>query len=336
MTGLERTIKFINHEKVDRPPIHPIIMLFAANYAGIPYSKFVLEAPCKVEAMIKCADDFGLDWVTVMSDPYCEAEDFGLPVEYVYDNLPKNTDYLIKDILDVDKLRVPDIYNSKRISNRIREVELFSKAVGDKYFIVGWAEGACAEYSDLRGLSEMCIDFFEYEDEINRAMDVILETTIKSAQAQIKVGAHCIGIGDAVCSQIGPKFYKMFGFEREKALVSAIHDAGGLAKLHICGDTTDILPDMIATGADIIDVDHLVIDMSKFIGLLGKTQVLSGNSDPVEIVYRGNRDLMAHSIKVCMEQTKGRGIISAGCEIPVQTTVENFMTYCNLAREQVL
>ena len=336
MTGLERTFKFINHEKVDRPPLHPIIMLFAANYAGIPYSKFVLEAPCKAKAMIKCADDFGLDWVTVMSDPYCEADDFGLPVEYVYDNLPKHTDYLIKDIEDINKLTVPDPYTSKRMSNRIKEVEIMSKEVGDKYFVLGWAEGSCAEYSDLRGLSEMCIDFFEYEKELNIAMDIILETTIKSAQAQVKAGAHCIGIGDAVCSQIGPKFYKMFGFEREKALVSAIQDTGALVKLHICGDTTDILPDMIATGANIVDVDHMMADMSRFVPLLSDKQVLSGNSDPVEIIYRGNKDIMEHSVKVCMEQTCGRGIISAGCEIPIQTTIENFHTYCGIAHNQKL
>jgi len=331
MNSLQRTLNFIEHKNVDRPPLHPIIMLFAAKYANVPYSEFCLNAPSKASAMIKCAKDFGLDWVTVMSDPYCEAEAFGLEVEYPYDELPKHKSYLIKDINQINDMTVPDCYTSRRMANRIKEVEEMSREVGNELFIVGWAEGACAEYADLRGLAEMCIDFFEYEDEINKALDIILETTINLAVAQIKAGAHCIGIGDAVCSQIGPTFYKKFAFEREKALVSAIHNAGGLAKLHICGDTTSILPDMIKTGANIIDVDHLVIDMSPFVDLLGANQVLCGNSDPVEVIYRGSKNDMAFSIKKCKDQTKGKGIISAGCEIPPNTTIENFKTYCDLA-----
>ncbi|MHB9126235.1 MAG: hypothetical protein ACYC4F_09845 [Armatimonadota bacterium] len=62
MTSLERTLNSIDGKPVDRPPFHPIIMQVAAKYAGIKYR------------------DFCLDWVTVMSDPYVEAEAFGLRV----------------------------------------------------------------------------------------------------------------------------------------------------------------------------------------------------------------------------------------------------------------
>ena len=331
MTGLERTINYIEHKKTDRPPLHPILMLWAAKYAHIPYSDFVLKAEKKAEGMIKCADDFDLDWCTVMSDPYCEAEGFGLPVVYPYNDLPKHTDYLIKEIKDFEKLTPLNPYENRRLINRINEIKELSKKVGDKYFIVGWAEGSLAEYADLRGLAEMCIDFYDWEDEMNKALDIILETSIKEAEAEIDAGAHCIGIGDAVCSQIGPKFYKKFGFEREKILIDAIHAKGAYAKLHICGDTTKILPDMIKTGANIIDVDHLVKDMSPFVPLLGEDQVLCGNSDPVEIVYRGDKSLMKKSMLGCQKQFGNLGITSAGCEIPPNTTVENFKTYCELA-----
>ena len=331
MTGLERTTDFINHKKTDRPPLHPILMLWAAKYSCIPYSEFVLNAPSKAKAMIKAADDFGLDWCTVMSDPYCEAEGFGLPVTYPFDDLPKHTDYLIKDMNDINRLKPLNPYENRRTLNRIKEVEELYKYAGDRYFIVGWAEGSLAEYADLRGLAEMCLDFYDYEKEMNTALDIILETSIEEAKAEIKAGAHCIGIGDAVCSQIGPKFYREFGFEREKILIDAIHSEGAYAKLHICGDTTKILPDMIKTGADIIDVDHLVSDMSTFVPLLGDTQVLCGNSDPVEIVYRGNEEEMKKSMLLCHRQTQGLGITSAGCEIPPNTSLETFRTYCNLA-----
>ncbi len=63
-------------------------------------------------------------------------------------------------------------------------------------------------------------------------------------------------------------FYNEFALEERKILVDHIHSKGALAKLHICGDTSSILPGMISTGADIIDVDHLVPSMSDFASLL--------------------------------------------------------------------
>jgi MtaA/CmuA family methyltransferase len=164
-------------------------------------------------------------------------------------------------------------------------------------------------------------------------MDLLLENAMRFASAQIQAGAHCIGIGDAACSQIGPAFYKSFVFERQKQLVDYVQSNGAIAKLHICGDTTSILPDLIATGAKIIDVDHLVRDMSRFTHLLGPDQVLSGNSDPVEVVMRGTKEYITSSVKECCRQTGGRGIVSAGCEIPRQTPPENFKAYCEAARQ---
>ena len=41
----------------------------------------------------------------------------------------------------------------------------------------------------------------------------------------------------------------------EQRIFAAVHEAGAVARLHICGDTNRIVPDMVATGADIVDLD---------------------------------------------------------------------------------
>ncbi len=144
---------------------------------------------------------------------------------------------------------------------------------------------------------------------------------------QIKAGAHCIGIGDAFCSQIGPELYNEFAFKREKILVDHIHNEGALAKLHICGDTSSILPGMINTGADIIDVDHLVSSMSGFAPLLTQNQVFSGKSDPVTVIQDGNEEKILHSVQNDFRDSGKRCIVSAGCEITPGTTAENMKTF---------
>ena len=213
MNGLERTLKFIAGEKVDRIPFHPIIMRWTAKYAGINYRDFCTVPAAKTDSSIKCANDFEMDWVTVLSDPWAEASAFGIEVEYPEDNLPLAKSGYLSDAITASKLSKYDPLRNFRCSNRIEEIRLYSKKASDK-FIVGWIEGPVAEYVDLRGASEASMDFLVEPEAVEKTMDLIVDCAMDFINLQIKAGAHCIGIGDAFCSQIGPELYYQYAFNR--------------------------------------------------------------------------------------------------------------------------
>lgn len=327
MTGLERTLSFIKGKPVDYPPFHPIIMRWAAKYAGIKYRDFCLDPLSKCRAMILCARDFNIDWVTVMSDPWAEASAFGIQIEYPEDNLPVDTGGHFPDAVATSRIRQFNPLVNLRCSNRLMEIREFRRQGGNELFIVGWVEGPVAEYVDLRKASDASIDFLIDPESVGKAMDTIVESTVGFITLQIKEGAHCIGIGDAFCSQIGPDLYRSFAFNRQKKLVDHIHSLGAIAKLHICGNTETILPLMISTGADIIDIDHLVPSMSEFASLLRKDQVFSGKADPVSIIQDGTPEIIKQTVTDNLKQAAGRCIISAGCEITPGTTIENMKAF---------
>ena len=327
MNSLQRTQDFINGLTVDRPPFHPILMRLTAKYAGVKYRDFCLSYQHKCDANIRCATDFAYDWVNVMSDPYSEASAYGTKLHYPEDNLPQVTEFLVKEISDIDKLRVVRVQDHDRLKGRVAEIREFNRQVGQKQFICGWVEGPLAAYCDVRDVSLACMDLYEEPEKIRKALDIMTETAIGFITEQVKAGAHCIGIGDAVCSLISPELYKEFVFPLEKALIDHTHSLNAKVKLHICGNTTAILPDMIKTGADIVDIDHLVESLGDFIDLFSAKQVPSGNSDPVTIIRDGNKKTIEDSVLQCYKATKGRGIVSAGCEVPPDTTVENMKIY---------
>jgi MtaA/CmuA family methyltransferase len=327
MTGLQRTLAFINGEHSDHTPFHPIIMRWAAKYAGVRYREFCTEPSAKCYSMIKCARDFGIDWVTVLSDPWAEASAFGIKVEYPEDNLPIDTGGHLPDAISASALEKYDPLKNERCRNRLKEIGEFKKQVGDELFIVGWVEGPVAEYVDLRRASDASLDFLLEQESVEKTMDTIIECSLEFITLQVKEGAHCIGIGDAFCSQIGPDLYNIFAFNRQKKLVNHIHKLGAIAKLHICGDTTTILPLMIATGADIIDIDHLVSNMSDFVSLLSPGQVFCGKADPVTIIQDGTHEKIERSVIEDLRQSGGRCIVSAGCEITPGTTVDNMRAF---------
>ena len=327
MTGLERTIAFINGKPVDRPPFHPIIMRWAAKYSGVKYREFCTIPSSKCRAMIHCAKDFDIDWVTVMSDPWAEASAFGIQIEYPEDSLPVDIGGHPESAEAASRLLKYNPLLNTRCKGRIKEIDEYTKQLNNEYFIVGWVEGAIAEYIDLRGATNGSMDFFIDPVSMEKALDVIVESSLEFITLQVKAGAHCIGIGDSFCSQIGPSLYKKFAFEREKTLVKHIHNSGALAKLHICGNTSAILPDMIATGADIIDIDHLVPSMKGYADLLGYNQVLSGKADPVNIIENGTPEEILTVVADDFRMANGRCIISAGCEITPGTSIENMNAF---------
>lgn len=331
MNSLQRTQDFINGLTVDRPPFHPILMRFAAKYTGVKYKDFCLNYKDKCETNIKCATDFSSDWVNVMSDPYAEASAYGTKLFYPENNLPQVTEYLIKEISNIDNLSVIKVKDHIRLKARVDEIREFNKLVGKTQFICGWVEGPLAAYCDIRDLSAACMDMYEHPEKVKLALNIMTESAVGFITAQVKAGAHCIGIGDAVCSLISPELYQEFIFPLEKALIDHTHSLNARVKLHICGNTTAILPDMIRTGADIVDIDHLVSSMGNLIDLFSSKQVPSGNSDPVSIIRDGTKETILESVIQCYKATNGRGIVSAGCEIPPDTSIENFSAYCDAA-----
>lgn len=301
-------------------------MRWAARQAGVSYKDFCLNPESKCNAMLMVADRFAADWVTTLSDPYCEAEAFGLEVEYPEDDLPLDRGGHFPDaITAASKLEPYNPLDHRRCRNRIREIEIYRQTCGDQLFILGWVEGPVAEYADLRGVSEAALDLYDEPEAVGRAMDIITEAALEFITLQIRAGAHGIGIGDAFCSQIGPALYRQFAFEREKRMVEHIHAEGALAKLHICGNTQGLIPDMLRTGADIIDIDHLVPSMAPFAAGLAAGQVFSGACDPVSVVERGTPESVQDAVRDHVQQANGRCIVSAGCEITPDTSAEQML-----------
>jgi MtaA/CmuA family methyltransferase len=331
MNSLQRTQDFIEGRSVDRPPFHPILMRLAAKYARVKYRDFCLDYQTKCEVNILCSKDFGYDWVNVMSDPYSEASAYGTKLTYPENNLPQVTELLVQTIDDIDRLKVIKVPDHERMITRVNEIREFSRLVGNTQFICGWVEGPLAAYCDVRDLSAACLDMYENPEKLKLALNIMTESAIGYITEQVKAGAHCIGIGDAVCSLISPDLYQEFVFPLEKALIDHTHSLNARVKLHICGNTTGILPDMIKTGADIVDIDHLVTNMADFIPLFSEKQVPSGNSNPVSVIRDGNKDTITESVVECYRITNRRGIVSAGCEIPPDTTVENMVIYRDAA-----
>jgi len=308
-----------------RPPERPlnfdIMMTFAAHHAGLRMSDYYLDYRALTEANYRVVEDFDIDIVQAISDPYREAADLGSDVEFPEDDQPLLTDPLLTDLRRFGSLRLVDPGEGSRMSDRLMALQDFCSRVGGELPIMGWVEGALAEAADLRGVSTIMIDVSERPGWVEELLEFCTLQEIWFAQAQIDAGADVIGIGDAVASLISPAMYERFALPYQQRIVDAIHAKGALARLHICGRTTHLLPQMARTGVDIIDVDSMV-PFEVAVERLAPA-IVCGNINPVTVMLQGTPDQVISSTLDCRVKGGTRFISMAGCEVPDATPPAN-------------
>lgn len=321
MNAMERLRATLAGEQPERPLNFDVMMTFAAHHAGHRLSEYYLDHRALVAANLAVVEDFGIDILQAISDPYREAADLGSPVEFPEDGLPILTHPLLAERSDLSRLAVVDPAVGRRMSDRVAAVAEYARQVGGEIPVLGWVEGALAEAADLRGVSTLMTDLYDDPEWVLELIERCLAQATAFALAQVDAGADIIGIGDAIASQISPRMYRRYALPYEQRLIAAIHERGALARLHICGDTAKLMADAATTGADIIDVDWMVPMADAAAAYAGLSPC--GNFDPVAVMLQGTPDDVFAATMACRAQAGPRFISMAGCEIPDGTPPEN-------------
>ena len=331
MTGYERYLGVLKGTPGDILPRLPILMGFAARFIGSNYAAFASDYRVLAEANRRCVEFFDFDQVSAISDPYRETEGFGAAIEYVADGVPRCVKPPLEDSKDFAQLKRPDPRRSTRMLDRVRAIEEMRKFAHRRYSILGWVEGPAAEAADLRGVTNFLMDLVMEPAYAGDLMDRCVEVGIEFARAQIEAGADTVGVGDAIASQVSADLFGAMIAPREQRLFDGIHQAGGLVRLHICGNTTHLLPHFAGLHADIVDLDWQV-SMRDARALLGP-KVLAGNLDPVSAVLRSTPEQIRRAVLDVYRAVGNPYMVGAGCEIPVGTPPENLKALCSpLAR----
>jgi MtaA/CmuA family methyltransferase len=306
-----------------RPPFHPILMHFAARYAGYTYGEFASDFKALVESNLRCREAFGMDAVGLISDPYRETAAFGAKVSFPDEQVPRCMEILINSIEDIALLKNPDVYKKERTLDRIKAGEALRKQVGPDVPVIGWVEGPLAESCDLAGVNEVLLKIFMEPDFVKRLIDKIMPTAKDFARAQVEAGCDIIGVGDAICSQVDVENYREFVKEMHQELIEYIQSLGAKVKLHICGNITHLLDDIREVKPDIVDIDWMV-NMDYASDTLGSDIIRCGNLDPVSVIQDLSPEEIRNKTEYLCQKEEGRPFIfSGGCEITVNTPEEH-------------
>lgn len=334
MTGRQRVQNVLRGAPVDRAPMLPIVHTGLASVFGVPLGQFLTHAEIMAQVMVDGCRRFGLDGVQLSMGVTGEAEALGASVEQPTDGGPVLKQHLLADLGNLAALRRVDPTMGGRMPMFYAAVERVVSEIGDEAFVLPTLRGPLLAASQLRGVQEILMDMLDQPQTVERVLDFTAETALRLGRWLLASGAHGLALGEATCSPnfISPSFYRRFVLPRHRQLVRDLKAAGwGAVGLHICGDTTAIIEDIIPTGVDFMDLDYQV-PAEKALALVRDRIAVRGNLDPSADFRFGQAEQMRAKVIALRHQVIGsRWILSSGCDIPPGTPAENLAAFAQAA-----
>lgn len=144
-------------------------------------------------------------------------------------------------------------------------------------------------------------------------------------------------LSDPIASEflISAKAFREFVFPYTKELMDYVHGKGLGMGYHVCGETNNILEDMVDTGCDVLSFDTQV-DLADAKKRVGDRVTICGNIDVIHTLFEGTPADAEESVKEQLHQAydspKGF-ILSVSCDIPVEAPLENIDMVMDAARK---
>ncbi len=353
MTSVERTWTVLRGGIPDRVPVDLHNFMMTAHASGLPFPEYFQSGEAMAEGQLKAWREFGHDVLLIENGTAALAEACGCQVEYMTESAPVCHGPAIKSLDELDKLTVPDPYKAHPLKENLKATRIVAQEIGRQAFIIGRADqGPFSLASMILGMDvflyylalsqkrprggEPADKNIELQRQLHRLLEFSLEVTTRYALAQIEQGAHLTSIGESlsgpdVCS---PKTYKEFEWGYAKKMVEQLKARDILLAYHICGDATAIVPDMVETGAAVLELDYKC-DMPKIKAATQGRAAILGPIDPSGVMAMGAPDLVTQKCQEALEILAPGGglILGPGCALSPLTPPENIHAMVEAAKK---
>jgi MtaA/CmuA family methyltransferase len=291
---------------------------------------YTLDPRCLADAVTGYYDRFRPDAVWLSADTWVTAEAMGATVAFPGPNQPLagSGEPRVRTAADIDRIPPPDTTRQGRWPLMIEALRRVKDALGDRAFVVACFDQypfslACA----LMGIETVMTRLIDDPPMIAALMDRCSEYTAAYAIALGQAGADMLSGGDSPAGLIGPRLYRDAALPFERRVIERVKSRVTVpVSLHICGNAMPILADMATSGADVLELDHMV-DITAACRTVGPEIAIWGNLDPVGLlvqagpveIRRAVDDLLARAA-TCGHK---RLVVSSGCTLAPDTPPEN-------------
>ena len=306
--------------------VFPINSLPGYQLVDAGIDRIVLDADTKLEACQRYYDLIDSDILFFFSDIVIQAEAMGATINLSATAMPS----IAAPAKSID---TPTPFNHPRMKANGRVTRLLKTRFPQKQMST-IVYGPFTVAGQLVGEQTLLKNVVHDPQGIRSILEKTLKTAMDYANYLLTAGADILWISDPLAALLSPKDFWTFAGDPLAAVFSRFSSIPSI--IHICGDISAVLPQVIQTGVSAISFDQCM-DLLVVEDEVPDHITIIGNVDPSETIEQGRLDQIEAAVIDLANLMGGKSnyVMSSGCALPPLTPIENIQVFTQTARKHL-
>ena len=325
--------------ELKKPPRVPVTLIgggaWAVHRLGKTFGAIKNDPRQIADAFIQFYDQFGNDLLWTGSNFLNYPIHFlGCPIKDDSSDRPGLEGTVIKSLDEVSKLSIEKVIQNPTMQAIIRSHHLVADAIGKKTLIIPTQWAPFTTTARILGVEPLMMATIEDPERLFQLIQfstdliwALLEPVLDHEDIPGANFSDPVASGDL----ISPSMFRKFAAPALKDLVHRVKAKGKLSMVHICGNSTNILQDVLEIGPHCFSLENKV-DLKTAKEILGGKVCVAGNVSPTGVFLSGNPGEVVKEAKDCLAAWGGEGgyILTVGCDFSKNVPLENMMALMSL------
>lgn len=330
MDSFNRVYASFQNKYRDRPPILPHIGDHAGIINGYSFKDMYRDKTAAAKAHLKALELYNYDFTTIQVEPsWPVVEACGAKITYPKDKSPWILSHAVNNENDLNKLEVPDFLETAGSRTMIEGTEILSEK----------ADVPVAAY--MTGPLTFSLQLMSYEKLIGKMMKrpnfthSIIKKSVEIIKEYITLLKEAGATINVICEHdvqlAPPKIFKRFSLD----YLGELLDIYQYNILHLCGKVNMQLRENVSSLKDMQNLQIINIGPELDIALTQKMfdfEIgIAGNIDHRRLLPNGTPSEIRTTVHNAIDSSgdDNRYMVAPGCEITVDTPIENVKALVN-------
>lgn len=258
----------------------------------------------------------------------------GCPIEDHTSDSPKLTDTAIKSLEDIETMDFQRALENETCRALIESHHIIADEIGKETVVLSTLWGPMTTAARILGTESTMMASYENPEKFSALLRFTTEYIWALGEPMLEhPDVLGLNISDPVASadMISPQLFRRFVAPCLKELVTRMKAKGKFASIHICGNSTPLLDDIVNIAPACFSLESKVDLAVAREKLAGKVCVM-GNVSPTGSFLTGTPEDVVQEATECIHawgDTPGF-VLSVGCDFPKRVPLKNVMALMSL------
>ncbi|MDV0447071.1 Uroporphyrinogen decarboxylase [Methanosarcinaceae archaeon Ag5] len=329
MTPTRRTLAAVLGGRVDYvPPANPLAQTTVElmKHVGASWPKAHYDAKMMADLAAAPYDVCGIEAARPQFDISLEAEVLGCPLDWNKPDRPPVAAHAYTDPKEVTW--ADDLANAKRVPVVLEAISILRERYSGMLPIIPVITAPFTVAGHIAGVENLVRWTRTDPEKAHAFIDAATDFVIEYGKLQVEAGAHILFPADPSASGdlISGETYEEFVLPAHQRMA---REVSAPKILHMCGNTSKLLPYIKKSGMDCFSFDAVPVWYCRQV--LGNSMSILGSLDVIDLMPNGTPQDVYNRTQECILQ--GTDVVGTACDVSFGTSLDNLKAYVRACKE---